>query len=243
MKSLSTYSTVVAENDTDLNVVRYAKSGFENTYYLGYRDIPHFLEKYTAGKNAIDYGCGTGRSTRFLNENGFDVIGVDISKKMLQQAIKFDKKSNYLHIKNARIPVFDDSCDLVFSCFVLLTVPSKKELLAIFKEVHRSLREGGIFIAVTASEDLYSHEWVSYNINYPQNKDLKSGDEAKIQLKDLGVNYINYYWTDRDYTELFKQAGLKLLEKHFPVGKLNEGFNWISETKHAPYVVYILQKD
>ncbi len=232
-----------ASNDTKNNALEYATLSFENTYFLGYRDLPFLLEKYSSGKKAIDYGCGTGRSTRFLQANGFQVIGVDISRKMLQQAKKIDRSSFYLHIKNARIPVFDDSSDLVLSAFVLFNVPSKKQLLTIFREIHRCLKNEGIFIIVTGNKELYSRQWLSYNTDYPQNKNLKSGDIAKIQLKDAAIEFINFYWTEDDYTELCRLSGFKILEKHAPYGKPNEGKAWISEEKHSPYMIYVLQKN
>lgn len=232
----------VSNNDTIDIAEKYTKSEFDNTYYLGYRELRLFLEKYSCGVRAIDYGCGTGRSTRFLQANGFQVIGVDISKKMLQQAMQLDNESYYLHIKNGRIPVFNNSCDLVLSVYVMFTVPSKKEMLAIFKEAHRCLRDEGIFIIVTGSEELYSHEWLSYSSDCSQNRNLKSGDAIKIKLKDLGIEFVNYYWTDDDYSHLFNLSGFKILEKHFPYGKANEGKSWVSEMEYPPYVVYILQK-
>src|SRR5690349_14497577 len=126
-------------NDTMDNAKKYAASGFDNTYYLGFRDIPQLLERYTCGKRALDYGCGTGRSSRFLQRNGFQVIGVDISSKMLQQAIQKDCSIQYLQMKDDRIPMFDESCDFIFSSFVLFTVSSKETILKIFKEAYRCL--------------------------------------------------------------------------------------------------------
>src|SRR5579872_5712590 len=114
-------------NNTSENAQKYLLSGFENTYYLGYRDIPDFLEKYSKGKKAIDYGCGTGRSTRFLSSLGFEALGVDTSREMLAQAVNFDTSAHYLLIKSAQIPVLSNSYDVVFSCFVFLTVPTKNE--------------------------------------------------------------------------------------------------------------------
>src|SRR3990167_7451817 len=84
-------------NYTLENAQKYAQSNFENTYFLAYRDIPFFLEKYNTGKRAIDYGCGAGRSTRFLKERGFEVIGVDVSQKMLKHAITQDQSTHYLY--------------------------------------------------------------------------------------------------------------------------------------------------
>lgn len=229
-------------NNSFENAKKYVHASFENTYYLGYRDIPFFIEKYTVGKKAIDYGCGTGRSTRFLKTLGFETIGVDISKAMLTQALTVDEESHYLHIRNAEIPVLDSSYDLAFCCFVFFTVSSKNKILAILKEIHRCLRDEGIFIIVTGSEELYSHDWLSYHADHNANKPLASGSVVKIQLKDLGVDFINYYWTDSDFTDLFGLSGFHLLEKHFPLGNPKDGRNWISEAQYPPYVVYILQK-
>jgi SAM-dependent methyltransferase len=47
-----------------------------NTYYLAYRDLPAIISDYVAGTRALDFGCGTGRSSRFLKELGFSVVGV-----------------------------------------------------------------------------------------------------------------------------------------------------------------------
>ncbi len=40
----------------------------------------------------MDLSCGTGRSTRVLQDIGFDIIGVDISKNMINQAREIDPK-------------------------------------------------------------------------------------------------------------------------------------------------------
>lgn len=231
-------------NNTKENALKYAYSDFKNTYYLGYRDIPFLLKKYVKGKKAIDFGCGTGRSTRFLKTQGYNALGIDVSKEMLAQTLNnAEDTSHYLHIQNSHIPVMNDSYDLIFSCFVLFTIQSKQELYETFMEIHRCLKKGGIFIAVTGTENLYSKNWLSYNVDFPENKVLKSGDIAKIQLKDLNIDFINYYWTDVDYTQLFNKVNFQMLEKHYPLGMPEDNVAWMSESKYAPYVVYVLQKN
>lgn len=237
-----TKSQTLKINNSAENVQKYSDAGFENTYYLGYRDLPLLFENYTLGKKAIDYGCGMGRSSRFLKSYGFEVLGVDVSKEMLINASKANDLIHYVKIKSGKIPVSSDSYDLFFSCFVLFSISTKSELLSIFKEAHRCLKKQGTFIIVTGSEHLYSHNWLSYNVAYPENKFLYSGAKTKIRLKDLGINFINYYWTDADYSELFQLAGFRLIEKHFPFGRIQDGKEWISETQYPPYVVYVLQK-
>jgi SAM-dependent methyltransferase len=48
-----------------------------------------FLQKPLASvpsRRLLDLGCGTGEHARFLNEKGFDVVGVDVSETMLARA-------------------------------------------------------------------------------------------------------------------------------------------------------------
>ena len=54
----------------------YATLEFANTYYLAYRDLPAIISEHVTGTKALDFGCGTGRSTRFLRKLGFNVTGV-----------------------------------------------------------------------------------------------------------------------------------------------------------------------
>lgn len=63
---------------------------FPATYYLAYRDLPAIISQYVAqhvsGREALDFGCGAGRSTRFLKKLGFNAVGIDISSSMIQVA-------------------------------------------------------------------------------------------------------------------------------------------------------------
>ena len=68
----------------------YATLEFKNTYHLAYRDIPAILHAHVRGRRAMDFGCGTGRSTRFLCQLGFEVTGVDIAEDMIRKARELD---------------------------------------------------------------------------------------------------------------------------------------------------------
>jgi len=66
----------------------YSKLEFEGTYYLAYRDLPKIFSEHITGKKALDFGCGTGRSSRFMKKYGFDTTGIDISEEMIKIAKK-----------------------------------------------------------------------------------------------------------------------------------------------------------
>ncbi|MFQ5768250.1 MAG: class I SAM-dependent methyltransferase [Acidobacteriota bacterium] len=74
----------------------YARLEFPGTYYLAYRDLPAIFSRHVQGRNAMDFGCGAGRSTRFLRKLGFDVVGVDIAEPMLARARERDPQGEYL---------------------------------------------------------------------------------------------------------------------------------------------------
>src|SRR4026207_644188 len=73
----------------------YAELEFPGTYYLAFRDLPQIIATHVEGKQAVDFGCGAGRSTRFLKTLGFQVVGVDISAEMLQRAREKDSTGDY----------------------------------------------------------------------------------------------------------------------------------------------------
>jgi SAM-dependent methyltransferase len=72
----------------------YAKLEFPGTYYLAYRDLPDIIFEHVRGRKAIDFGCGAGRSTRFLQRLGFHAVGVDISGEMLKKARELDPEGD-----------------------------------------------------------------------------------------------------------------------------------------------------
>lgn len=70
----------------------YAKLDFPGTYYLAFRDLPELIENFAPKGQAIDFGCGAGRSTRFLQSLGYETTGLDISAEMLALAHQLDKQ-------------------------------------------------------------------------------------------------------------------------------------------------------
>ena len=76
--------------DDEQRAGAYAGLEFPGTYYLAFRDLPSIFAEYVSGKRALDFGCGTGRSTRFLRSLGFEAVGIDISSPMLDKARELD---------------------------------------------------------------------------------------------------------------------------------------------------------
>lgn len=210
--------------------------------YLAYRDIPQLISKYVAGDKALDYGAGTGISTQFLISQKFQVTGVDVSNDMLKQARINCPTNEFYLLENSSIPLPATSFDLVFSSFVLFELSTPEMVVSYLKEANRVMKENGVFIGVTGSEELYSREWFCFDTDFPENKKLQSGSTAKMVLPGKDIEFTDFYWTSADYDRFFKEAGLEIVEKYFPLGKENEPFHWKDEIAFPPYVIFVAKK-
>jgi len=230
--------------DYDSLAVEYAKLGIADTFYLAFRDIPDILAKYFVRGKALDFGCGTGRSTRFLKSLNFDVLGVDINHNMLEQAKGLDHSGSYLHIRKGNFPFRNASFDLIFSSFVFIEISSKKEIKNTLVGMRRILKTDGIIVIVTSSENSHMGNWLSFSYDFKENKKkIRSGGQIKILIKNIDVVINDYYWTEKDFKDLFSCAGLKVLDIFKPLGKKDDPYDWIDEGAIPPVTIYILSKN
>ncbi len=232
--------------EDSLRAESYGRLEFPGTYYLAYRDIPGILEKYAKGKKALDFGCGTGRSTRFLKNLGFEASGTDISADMIKKAEEFDPAGKYIQVTGSSIGTFDDSSfDLITAVFTFDNIPGNEKRTGLLKELGRLLSGTGIIVLVDSTPEIYVNEWLSFSTkNFPENKKTKSGDKVKIIMTDVEDKrpVEDIIWFDNDYKELFASAGLKLIETYKPLGYPTEPYNWINETTIAPWIISVLKK-
>ncbi len=240
--TVSSYFSYASNLDKEASIasIYEAKTKGAPHRYLAYRDLPGLFSDYVVGKNALDFGCGTGISTEFLKKCNFTVTGVDKSSAMLSEAQKSHPDVPFKLTVSELIPSPSKAYDLVFSSFVLFELGTKNEIIKYLKEAKRVLKDSGTFISVTGSENMYSEKkWMLFDTNYPQNKHLKSGDMAKILLKGADIEFTDYYWLESDYKECFKKAGFNLMEILYPLGKYSEPFPWNQERKSSPFVIFV----
>ena len=130
--------------EDDAYAAAYAKLEFPGTYYLAFRDLPEILARHVAGRKALDFGCGTGRSTRFLTKLGFKAIGVDIAEEMIRRARAFDPTGDYRLVADGDLgELADGSFDLVLSAFPFDNIPTAAQKTALFRALVRVLDAGG----------------------------------------------------------------------------------------------------
>ncbi len=222
----------------------YARLEFPGTYYLAYRDLPEIIFEHAKGRRALDFGCGTGRSTRFLKRLGFASTGIDISEEMLKLARARDPEGQYLLVKDGDMSRFESgTIVLVLSAFTFDNIPTAEKKIRNMREIKRLLAPGGVFINLVSSPDIYINEWASFSTkDFPENRKAKSGDRVKIIMTDVDDKrpVEDVVWADDAYRQVYHQSGLKLINMYKPLAKDSEPYNWVNETKIAPWVIYVL---
>lgn len=88
-------------------------------------------------KVILDYACGIGQVGRMLKERGADVVGIDVSEKLLQVARKYIKVQN-ADAKN--LPFEENTFDYVLAFMVLHVIDDVDKALS---EIHRVLKPNG----------------------------------------------------------------------------------------------------
>jgi ubiquinone/menaquinone biosynthesis C-methylase UbiE len=223
----------------------YAELEFPGTYYLAYRDLPEIISEHVKGRKAVDFGCGTGRSTRFLQKIGFDTVGVDISGDMIRKAKGIDPRGHYHLIEDGRLNHFEDNTyDLILSVFTFDNIPTMEKKVKSFKEIGRVLKSEGRMVNLVSAPEIYTHEWASFSTkDFPGNKYAKSGDKVKIIITDTGDRrpVEDVIWAGEAYREVFKSVGLEIVKTYKPLAKESEPYQWVNETKIAPWVIYVLR--
>ncbi len=224
----------------------YAQLEFANTYYLAYRDLPQIIGEHVRGTRALDFGCGTGRSTRFVRQLGFDVIGVDIAPEMIAHARRLDPAGDYRLIANGDFSsLAPQPFDLVLSLFTFDNIPGLETKVDLFRSLGALLHDAGKLVSVVSAPEIYVNEWASFSTaDFPSNRLARSGDLVKIITTDFEDRRPteDILWTDESYRNVYSKAGLKIVATYRPLATGDEPYRWISETRIAPWTIYVLAR-
>jgi SAM-dependent methyltransferase len=225
----------------------YARLQFPGTYYLAFRDLPEIIRTQVGpGGRALDFGCGAGRSSRFLRALGFQVTGVDISEEMIREALSLDPGGDYRLIPDGDFgPLGDETFDLALSAFAFDNVPTRERKVALFRGLGRLLKDGGALVNLVSTPEIYIHEWASFSTrNFPENRMAGSGDRVRIVITAIGDPrpVEDVVWNDADYREVYEESGLACVGLHKPLAREDEPFAWVNETRIAPWAIYVLKR-
>lgn len=206
-----------------------------------YKKLPTYFKKH-ANKNhsAIDFGCGNGKSFPYLSPIFKNILAIDISQKLIDQAktrpyknITF--KTLDLAKKNIKLP----KVNFVFCCNVMM-LPVIKKNYSMLKNIHNALVPGGTCVMVIpALESSLFSSWRLINLYKKEgvSADRIPADEFdyfKAGKRDIvqGIIHIDgvptKHYSAPEIEIIFKEAGLTVTK----LDKVN--YDWNTEFSSPP---------
>lgn len=108
------------------------------------RELEMILNKIPKGSKVLDIGCGTAHLTKWVEDKGYDVYGLEPSNEMYNYA-----KRNFPDMKiekgiSSNLPYENDFFDFVIA-FEVLRYLDKEENQKTYAEIYRVLKKDGEF--------------------------------------------------------------------------------------------------
>jgi 2-polyprenyl-3-methyl-5-hydroxy-6-metoxy-1,4-benzoquinol methylase len=215
-------------------------------------EIPQLFELIgdVKGKAILDIGCGAGGHDRKLIDLGAkSVMGIDISEKMIEEAIKNNNTNNILYkrLSMNNLEEIDMKFDLVISSLAIHYVDDYEGLC---KKVYNLLNDGGYFIFS------HGHPMDSAVIlNNYENNYVVIDDKKYFLISDYNNEgkRISHWFVDgvETYHRTMSHLVNGLIDAGFVIERLNESYVTdenikinpkLIEQKDHSYFVYIKSK-
>lgn len=114
----------------------------EQTKYGDLKEIyAKFLKLLPKGAKILDFGCGSGRDSKYFIENGYKVTAIDGSEKMCKLATQYINQK----VKCMKFEELTDETlyDGIWACSSILHV-ERENLSDILRKMIKALKKGGI---------------------------------------------------------------------------------------------------
>lgn len=175
----------------------------------------------------IDLACGKGRHSIFLNQLGYDVLGVDLSEESISHNIAFENDTLEFKVHDMRDELFpsiaSEKVDAVFNLFTSFGYfDEEEEDRKVFSSVKNVLKDNGIFIL-----DFLNERFVK-NTLIKETTINKGGIDFHIikRIEDQHVIKDIYFEDKGEKFHYFEKVKLHTLEEITALAE-NSGFETI----------------
>lgn len=147
--------------------------------------LPVYFDKHANKKGvAVDFGCGNGKAFPYLSPRFKEIVAVDISENLLEQAKSRNFQNIIFHHADLAQPKTKlPKADFVFSCNVIM-LPKIDSNYQMLDNISRTLNPGGrAVIVVPASESILFAAWRLIDWH------KKDG----VEPKDIDPNDLSYF--------------------------------------------------
>lgn len=108
--------------------------------------------------NLLDLGCGPGLYTQRFYKKGYQVTGMDYSRRSLEYAVKTAKDYHYdicYHYQNYLEISYQEQFDVITLIYCDFCVLCDKDRSMLLSKIHQALRPGGRFIVDVNTPNVY----------------------------------------------------------------------------------------
>ena len=183
-------------------------------YTCRYKEILHRLifehAKNRSPCSVFDIGCRWGNDLKKVSliDADMNIYGVDVCSDALEVASKKLKGNQNVHLclaKGEALPFKDNYFDIIFSSEVIEHI---EEVGKFVREVHRVLKNQGVFIITTPSKFNYTHV-IGKIVPSPFKKSLRKS-VYYINPGNPDVNPHVYHYAPGELKKLFEQNGFRV---------------------------------
>lgn len=118
---------------------KYTKSFIQTTRSVDFINIQNkFLSYLPSGAFILDFGCGSGRDTKYFLKRNYNVTAIDGSEEICKEASKYTG----IKVKQMLFEELNDQniYDGIWACASILHL-SKNDLFLVFHKMNKALKE------------------------------------------------------------------------------------------------------
>ncbi len=205
-------STIKGFADTiawyDANAEKYAATIQDKANFAM---LDQFAALVGKGAKILDAGCAAGRDTKFLQDRGLLVTGLDISQSLLAIARQKYPELEFVEGNFLNLPFIDNTFDGVWARASLLHLETVEDVIRALSEFNRVLKPGGVI-----------HVYIKQQL----------GEEKASVVSDSLSNHDRFFqwFTKTEIEELLQKTGFVITMIEDNVADLSgrEEVKWIT---------------